>query len=208
MDGDILCLAYHSPKKEGRARSRSRRFKIAPKWVQKVEGPESWWFVTFRGSSIERLACIFGSDFAVLTGYYYTKKISDEIQLALNTGGAPFFVPPTYHNTTLGHQTLSAEPPFRSWPGSPECGKELRGSWPSLDGALAHKFGYPDVEAFKENGQKKFSLLLKGIFDMPSTRLLLINSNVFEAVKLASIKISAIGYERQLYLGLIVIYDA
>ena len=45
----------------------------------------------------------------------------------------------------------------------------------SLDGALAYKFGYPDVEAFKENGQKKFSLLLNGIFDMPSTRLLLIN---------------------------------
>jgi pimeloyl-ACP methyl ester carboxylesterase len=45
----------------------------------------------------------------------------------------------------------------------------------SLAGALAYKFGYSDVEAFKKEARAKFSLLEAGILDMPCTRLLLVN---------------------------------
>ncbi|SLM39687.1 Alpha/beta hydrolase fold-5 [Lasallia pustulata] len=41
--------------------------------------------------------------------------------------------------------------------------------------ALAQKFGYDNVEDFKENSQKTFSLLETGILEKESTRLLLVN---------------------------------
>ncbi|KAH0562205.1 hypothetical protein GP486_003094 [Trichoglossum hirsutum] len=44
-----------------------------------------------------------------------------------------------------------------------------------LAGALAYKFGYPDLESFKKDARAKFSLLENGILDMPCTRLLLVN---------------------------------
>jgi hypothetical protein len=40
---------------------------------------------------------------------------------------------------------------------------------------MAQKHGYASVEEFKNNAQKRFSLLETGIIDKPSTRLLLIN---------------------------------
>ena len=46
----------------------------------------------------------------------------------------------------------------------------------ALAEGLADKFGYPDVESYvNDNPRAKFSLLENGIFDMPSTRLLLVN---------------------------------
>lgn len=45
----------------------------------------------------------------------------------------------------------------------------------SLTPALAQKFGYSSVDAFKEGAQRKFSLVENGIVEKPSTRLLLIN---------------------------------
>lgn len=41
--------------------------------------------------------------------------------------------------------------------------------------AIAQKYGYEDVEEFKEKAQKKFSLVETGVINQPSTRLLLIN---------------------------------
>jgi hypothetical protein len=40
---------------------------------------------------------------------------------------------------------------------------------------MAMKHGFNSVEEYKENAQKKFSLLETGIIQKPSTRLLLIN---------------------------------
>ena len=40
---------------------------------------------------------------------------------------------------------------------------------------MAWKHGYMNVEEYKNNVQKKFSLLEAGLLDQPSTRLLLIN---------------------------------
>jgi hypothetical protein len=40
---------------------------------------------------------------------------------------------------------------------------------------MAMKHGFTSVEDYKENVQKKFSLLETGIIQQPSTRLLLIN---------------------------------
>lgn len=40
---------------------------------------------------------------------------------------------------------------------------------------MAIKFGYSDVESMKQGAQKKFSLLENGIFEKPSTQLLLVN---------------------------------
>ena len=45
----------------------------------------------------------------------------------------------------------------------------------SLAPALAQKFGFSSVEAFKEEAQRKFSLVEQGVVQKPSTRLLLIN---------------------------------
>jgi hypothetical protein len=46
----------------------------------------------------------------------------------------------------------------------------------ALAEALAWKYGYANVEAYKNSDvQNRFSLLQNGIFDMPCTRLLLIN---------------------------------
>ena len=45
----------------------------------------------------------------------------------------------------------------------------------SLTPALAQKFGYSSVDAFKEGAQRKFSLVENGIVEKPSTRLLLVN---------------------------------
>lgn len=44
-----------------------------------------------------------------------------------------------------------------------------------LTPAWAKKHGYTDVEAFKSQAQKKFSLIETGIADQPSCRLLLLN---------------------------------
>ena len=41
--------------------------------------------------------------------------------------------------------------------------------------AMAQKCGYDNVEDFKENSQKKFSLVENGILEQDCTRLLLIN---------------------------------
>lgn len=41
--------------------------------------------------------------------------------------------------------------------------------------AWAIKHGYKDVEEFKENAQKKFSLVETGIVHKPSCRMLLLN---------------------------------
>lgn len=41
--------------------------------------------------------------------------------------------------------------------------------------AIAQKYGYEDVEEFKQKAQKEFSLVETGIVNQPSTRLLLIN---------------------------------
>lgn len=40
---------------------------------------------------------------------------------------------------------------------------------------MAQKFGYDNVEDFKENAQKTFSLAETGILEQESTRLLLVN---------------------------------
>ena len=45
----------------------------------------------------------------------------------------------------------------------------------SLTPALAQKFGFSSLEAFKEEAQRKFSLVEQGVVQKPSTRLLLIN---------------------------------
>ena len=45
----------------------------------------------------------------------------------------------------------------------------------SLNPALAQKFGFSSIEAFKEEAQRKFSLVEQGVVQKPSTRLLLIN---------------------------------
>lgn len=44
-----------------------------------------------------------------------------------------------------------------------------------LDHSLCAKFGYKSMEEMRSDAQKKFSLLQNGIFDMPCTRLLLLN---------------------------------
>lgn len=44
-----------------------------------------------------------------------------------------------------------------------------------LGPAMALKHGYSSVDEFRNNVQKKFSLLETGIIQKPSTRLLLIN---------------------------------
>lgn len=44
-----------------------------------------------------------------------------------------------------------------------------------LGPAMALKHGYTGVDDFRNNAQKKFSLVETGIIDKPSTRLLLIN---------------------------------
>ena len=45
----------------------------------------------------------------------------------------------------------------------------------SLTPALAQEFGFSSIEAFKEEAQRKFSLVEQGVVQKPSTRLLLIN---------------------------------
>ena len=40
---------------------------------------------------------------------------------------------------------------------------------------MAQKFGYDNVEDFKENAQKTFSLAETGVLEQESTRLLLVN---------------------------------
>jgi hypothetical protein len=40
---------------------------------------------------------------------------------------------------------------------------------------MAQKHGYTTVDEYKEDAQKRFSLLELGIIDQPSTRLLLVN---------------------------------
>ncbi|APA06156.1 hypothetical protein SS1G_01382 [Sclerotinia sclerotiorum 1980 UF-70] len=47
-----------------------------------------------------------------------------------------------------------------------------------LSPAMALKHGYTSVEEFRDNVQKRFSLLETGIIDKPSTRLLLINGTL------------------------------
>jgi hypothetical protein len=44
---------------------------------------------------------------------------------------------------------------------------------------MAEKFGFQNVEDFKKDGQKKFSLLDNGIVKNPSCRLLLLNVSLF-----------------------------
>lgn len=43
---------------------------------------------------------------------------------------------------------------------------------------MALKHGFPTVEEYKANVQRKFSLLENGILQKPSTRLLLVNVSV------------------------------
>ena len=45
----------------------------------------------------------------------------------------------------------------------------------SLAECLTEKFGYDNVEALKEDGKSRFSLVESGILDKPCTRLLLAN---------------------------------
>lgn len=45
----------------------------------------------------------------------------------------------------------------------------------SLCRAMAQKFGYDNVEDFKEHSQKTFSLAETGILEQDSSRLLLVN---------------------------------
>lgn len=45
----------------------------------------------------------------------------------------------------------------------------------SICRAMAQKFGYENVEDFKENAQKTFSLAETGVLKQESTRLLLVN---------------------------------
>lgn len=44
---------------------------------------------------------------------------------------------------------------------------------------MAMKYGYENIQDYKNGVQEKFSLLELGILDMPSTRLLLINVSSF-----------------------------
>jgi len=45
----------------------------------------------------------------------------------------------------------------------------------SLTQVLALKFGYANVEDMKRDSMERFSLLVNGIMDKPSCRLLLVN---------------------------------
>ena len=61
--------------------------------------------------------------------------------------------------------------------------------------ALAFKFGYPSIEAFKKDGEKRFSLLENGILDLPSTRLLLINVIVSHLLHIEEANQDQKGYD-------------
>ena len=47
--------------------------------------------------------------------------------------------------------------------------------------ALAEKFGYDSVEAFKKDAQKRYSLLDNGMLDMPCAPQLIANVSPFRA---------------------------